>query len=178
MAYVLSRIARRAHHTVANLTKAQIQPGTKLPNVALKDLQGNPTVRLAETTGKNIIVGVPGAFTPVCNDQVPGYIANFDKFKAKGINDIYVVAVNDVFVIKAWKEKLAAADTSVKFISDDHGEFVSELGLAFDATAGLGGVRAKRFSLVTDSGKVTKVNVEEVPSKVTVTAAEEVLKSL
>ncbi|KAG8913936.1 hypothetical protein FRC01_004303, partial [Tulasnella sp. 417] len=100
MAYVFSRIARRAHHTAANLTKAQIQPGTKLPNVALKDLQGNPTVRLAETTGKNIIVGVPGAFTPVCNDQVPGYIANFDKFKAKGIDDIYVVSVNDVFVIK------------------------------------------------------------------------------
>ncbi|KAG8894170.1 hypothetical protein FRC01_013132 [Tulasnella sp. 417] len=78
----------------------------------------------------------------------------------------------------AWKEKLAASDTSVKFISDDHGDFVSELGLAFDGTAGFGGVRAKRFSLVTDSGKVTKVAVEEVPSKITVTSAEEVLKSL
>ncbi|KAG8984849.1 hypothetical protein FRB90_005080, partial [Tulasnella sp. 427] len=55
MAFVLSRIARRAHHTVANLTKAQIQPGSKLPSIALKDLEGKATVKLSETTGKNVI---------------------------------------------------------------------------------------------------------------------------
>ncbi|KAG8981584.1 hypothetical protein FRB90_002033, partial [Tulasnella sp. 427] len=99
-------------------------------------------------------------------------------FKAKGVNDIYVVAVNDNFVIKAWKEKLAENGTPVKFVSDDHAEFVSEIGLAFDASEVLGGVRSKRFSLITDSGKVTKVVVEDSPGSLSVTAAEEVLKSL
>jgi peroxiredoxin len=115
----------------------------------------------------NSQVGVPGAFTPACSSQVPGYISNFEKFAAKGVQGIYVVAVNDVFVTKAWKEKLASSGTctslasyislivllklgllpAVHFIADDKGVFSSAVGLIFDASPLLGGPRAKAGNL-------------------------------
>ncbi|THU98543.1 Redoxin, partial [Dendrothele bispora CBS 962.96] len=130
-------------------------------------------------TGKNIIVGVPGAFSGTCsNSHVPGYLQNYEKFKAKGINEIFVVAVNDVFVMKAWKEKLAPTGTPVRFIADDKGSLVSSLGLLFDASNFFGAPRAKRFVLYTEGDKVQMVAVEEVPGEVKVTGAETILAQL
>lgn len=81
-------------------------------------------VDLAKLTGKNIIVGVPGAFTPPCSSQVPGYVSNSEKFAAKGVKGIYIVAVNDAFVVQAWKEKLGVAKDHpiVHFLADDTGD--------------------------------------------------------
>jgi 2-Cys peroxiredoxin 5 len=68
----------------------------------------------------DIIVGVPGAFSPQCTDQVPGYLENAEKFASKGVQGIYVVPVNDVFTVKAWKEKLGGNDKPlVHFLADD-----------------------------------------------------------
>ncbi|EMD35799.1 hypothetical protein CERSUDRAFT_26200, partial [Gelatoporia subvermispora B] len=88
-------------------------------------------------------VGVPGAFTGTCSAQVPGYIAAFERFREKGVQNIYVVAVNDVFCMKAWKEQLAPAGTPVHFVADDKGAFVGALGMLFDASPLLGGPRSK-----------------------------------
>ncbi|KAG8908114.1 negative regulator of the PHO system [Tulasnella sp. 403] len=160
----------------ATLSKAPVQAGAALPSVLLKEKPGDATVRLDTASGKNVIVGVPGAFSGVCTNQVPGYIEQYDKFKAKGVNDIYVVAVNDAFVMNAWKEKLGGE--KVKFLADDKGDFVADLGLAWDASAAFGNIRAKRFALVTEGGKVTKVAIEESPGQLAVTTAEKLLEQL
>ncbi|THH13370.1 hypothetical protein EUX98_g9736, partial [Antrodiella citrinella] len=123
-------------------------------------------------------VGVPGAFTSTCNAHIPGYINAYDQFKAKGINDIYVVAVNDVFVVQAWKEHLAASGTPIHFLSDDTGAFVGSMGLLFDPTPMLGSPRSKRFVLVVEGHEITHVAVEPDPTKVTVTGADAVLPLL
>ncbi|KAJ3489019.1 hypothetical protein NLJ89_g11564 [Agrocybe chaxingu] len=123
-------------------------------------------------------IGVPGAFTTPCNAHLPGYIENYDKFKEKGVNEIYVFAVNDAFVMKAWKEKLAPNGTPIHFIADDKGAFVGSIGLIFDASGLLGGPRSKRFAIVTDGDKAVSVAVEEAPPNVTVTGAEAVLATL
>ncbi|KAG9011013.1 hypothetical protein FRB94_009008 [Tulasnella sp. JGI-2019a] len=176
---LLSKTAKVAHSAAASiLAKPVIRVGTALPSVMLKDQAGKATVSLNSLKGKNIILGVPGAFTPSCSNQVPGYIEAYEKFKSKGVDGIYVVAVNDAFVMKAWGEKLAPKGSLVKFLSDDKAEFVSELGLVFDASEALGGPRSKRFALVTEGGKVTKINVEDAPPNVTVTTADSLLKDL
>jgi peroxiredoxin len=100
-----------------------LSAGSSLPTGSLKE--NNPekgTVNLAELSGKNIIVGVPGAFTPPCSSQVPGYAEKADEFAQKGVQGIYVVAVNDAFTTQAWKEKLGVKNQIVHFLADDNGE--------------------------------------------------------
>ncbi|KIJ29813.1 hypothetical protein M422DRAFT_268767 [Sphaerobolus stellatus SS14] len=97
--------------------------------------------------------------------------------EAKGINDIYVVPVNDVFVTKAWKEKLGPK-SGVRFLANDKGAFTFVLGLLFDASPKLGGPRAKRYAFVVDSNKVTHVLVEASPPDIKETTADNVLSKL
>ncbi|KAN0129175.1 Redoxin [Lactarius tabidus] len=172
--------ARTAHaaYVSALCAKPQAKPGEKLPlEVHVKETEPGKPFAL-ELTGKNIIVGVPGAFTPSCSSQAPAYIEKYEEFKAKGIREIFIVTVNDAYVTKAWKEKLAPDGTPVRFIADDQGVFVASLGLIFDATLGLGVPRSKRFVVITDGDKIEKVIVEENPSEVKVTAATSVLAQL
>ena len=87
-----------------------------------------------------------------------------------------MIAVNDAFVMQAWQEKLDLEGKSgVRFVADPAGDFVKELDLIFDATPFLGNQRAKRFAIVVEGGKVAKVEVEEDPTKVTVTSADSIL---
>lgn len=71
-------------------------------------------INFSTLKGKNILVTVPGAFSPTCSSQVPGYLERFDDFKAKGVEGIYVVTVNDIFVVNAWKEKINKDASSTK----------------------------------------------------------------
>jgi len=168
-------VAQSAHaHVSALLASRQVQPGDKLPlSETVKETDAGKPITLAPT-GRNIFVGVPGAFTPTCSTQVPGYIEKYDEFKAKGINEIYIISVNDAYVTKAWKEKLAPNGTPVRFIADDRALFVSGLGLVLDASAGLGGPRAKRFVIVANGDTIESVHVEENPSELSVTEASRV----
>ncbi|RPB01187.1 Redoxin [Choiromyces venosus 120613-1] len=129
------------------------------------------------SSGKYIIVGVPGAFTPPCSSQVPGYVENYDKLKEKGVRAVYIVAVNDIFVVNAWKEKLAEG-SETHFLSDSQGEFTKSVGLDFDAAGLLGNTRSKRYVAVVDNGKVVNLQIEDEVSKVTVTHADNILKNL
>jgi len=171
-------LASAAHNLASSiLAPHPIHIGSTIPVVDVKEDapdKGSPLV----LTGKNIIIGVPGAFTSVCNAHIPGYINNYDKFKAKGVNAIYVVGVNDTFVIKAWKQSLAPNGTDIHFIADDKGAFVGALGMSFDASALLGGSRSKRFAIVTEGHKVLSVVIEDTVANVTVTSAESVLAHL
>jgi len=104
-----------------------LSAGSSLPIGSLKeDDAGKGTVNLAELSGKNVIVGVPGAFTPSCSSQVPGYGEKAEEFAQKGVHGIYVVAVNDVFTMQAWKEKLGVKHSIVHFLADDNGEVRSD----------------------------------------------------
>jgi len=152
--------------------------GDKLPHTgALKE--NNPeqgTVDLSTLTGKNIIVGVPGAFTPPCSQQVPGYVQQADAFAAKGVKGIYIVAVNDAFTTQAWKEKLGGNHSIVHFLADDTGAFTDKAGLSFDASGLLGGHRSQRYAAVVEDGVVKHIFVEDEAPSVTVTEASKVLQ--
>ncbi len=125
-----------------------------------------------------VLFAVPGAFTPTCHkNHLPGYIARADEIKAKGIDTIAVVAVNDPFVMGAW-EKASAADGKVLFLSDGTADFAKALDLTFDGSAGGLGIRSKRYSMLVDDGVVKLLNVEDVPSKADVSSAQNLLAQL
>jgi peroxiredoxin len=97
----VSSAASAAHAAAVTATSAsQITPGSALPTTAVKETSPETSSALEFGSGKIIILGVPGAFSPTCSSQVPGYISEFEKFKSKGVTEIFVVAVNDVFVTK------------------------------------------------------------------------------
>ncbi|RXW22298.1 hypothetical protein EST38_g3547 [Candolleomyces aberdarensis] len=97
--------------------KPQIAAGATIPAVSVKEDAADKSSTLT-LKGKNVIIGVPGAFTTPCNAHIPGYIDSYEQFKAKGVSEIFVVAVNDTFVTKAWKEKLAPNGTRTIFTSE------------------------------------------------------------
>ncbi|KAF9492394.1 Redoxin-domain-containing protein [Pleurotus eryngii] len=179
MTSIITGTAQAAHSAVASLlANAQIKPGESIPEDIKVKENDAMTAEAFKPVGTNVIVGVPGAFTGTCSAQVPKYIQSFEKFKEKGVNNVFVVAANDIFVMKAWKEQLAASGTGVRFIADDKGELISRLGLIFDASPLLGSPRSKRFVLITDGPVVRTVAVEEDPSQVTITAADVILAQL
>src|SRR5262249_7028589 len=126
---------------------------------------------------KIVIFGVPGAFTPTCSAKhVPSYVSHVEELKAKGVDEIWCVAVNDGFVMAAWgKEEKAIG--KVRMMGDGSGDFARKLGLELDLT-GVGlGMRVKRFSMLVEDGVVKQLNVE-APNKFEVSNAETMLKQL
>jgi len=183
MASILSSTASAAHQAFASLASASpIKAGDKVPDVEIKVNDLEDKVNFSKLAGKNVLVLVPGAFSPTCSSQVPGYQEQYSAFKSKGVQDIYIVSVNDMFVMNAWKEKLGKDVTGgaqeIKYAGDDAGSLASALGLVLDAQAVFGGPRLKRGAIVIEDGKVLSVAVEPNPGAVTVSHADEVLKAL
>ncbi|GAA94677.1 hypothetical protein E5Q_01330 [Mixia osmundae IAM 14324] len=150
--------------------------GTKLPDIQLKQTSPDDTLSLASLKGRNLILGVPGAFTPPCSNMVPQFSDAYSEITQKGIKGVYVVPINDVFASNAWKEKLGA--DKLNFLADDTGAFSRTLGLTFDATGLLGGERAKRYVLLTNDDTIEKVFVEDEAPNVEKTTAKAVLAAL
>ena len=156
-----------------------IEQGQTIPAVNLSQLsdKGMQTLTNNElfTDKKVVLFAVPGAFTPTCsNAHLPGYIALADKIKAKGINAIYCVSVNDAFVMKAWGESQNAEH--IDMLEDGDASFTRALGLEKD-TAGFGGLRSKRYAMVVDNGVVNQLFVEQEKEFV-ISSAEVVLAKL
>jgi peroxiredoxin len=128
--------------------------------------------------GKKVVLfSVPGAFTPTCSAKhLPGFINSFDMLKEKGVDTIACMAVNDVFVMKAWGEASKAAG-KVEMLADGNGEYARALGLELDASKFGMGARSKRFSIIVDNGVVTTLNIEP-PGEFGVSSAEQALKQL
>jgi peroxiredoxin len=134
-------------------------------------------ISVAESVkGKRVVIfGIPGAFTPTCSAKhVPGYLAELDRLKGKGIDEIWCVAVNDGYVMAAWGRDQKAIG-KIRMLGDGGADFARKLGLETEIP-GLG-VRMRRFSMLVDNGVVKQLNVEE-PGKFEVSDAGTMLKQL
>ena len=138
----------------------------------------NPkAVSVAEATrGKRIVIfGLPGAYTPTCSAKhVPGYVEKHDALKAKNVDEIWCVSVNDGYVMAEWGRQQQALG-KIRFLGDGGGEFAKALGL--DTEIPGMGLRMQRFSLLAEDGVVKRVNVEE-KGKFEVSNAETMLGQL
>ncbi|XP_061347921.1 peroxiredoxin-2F, mitochondrial [Gastrolobium bilobum] len=124
---------------------------------------------------KVVIFGLPGAYTGVCSSKhVPPYKDNSEKFKAKGIDSVICVAINDPYTMHAWAENLQATD-AIEFYGDFDGSFHKSLELVTDLSGALLGTRSERWSAYVVDGKIKALNVEEAPSDVKVSGADTIL---
>lgn len=142
-----------------------IKVGDKIPSATLMQMKdGGPKPVFTDQlfAGKKVaLFALPGAFTPTCSAKhLPGFIQNYDALKAKGIDTIACVSVNDAFVMGAWGEQQKAGD-KVMMLADGNGDFTRALGLELDATKFGMGKRSQRYSMVVDNGAVTQINVEQ-----------------
>ena len=128
--------------------------------------------------GKKVVLfSVPGAFTPTCSAKhLPGFVQNAEALKAKGVDTIACMAVNDVFVMSAWG-KSANANGKVAMLADGNGEYARALGLELDASKFGMGQRSKRFSMIVEDGVVKQLNLEP-GGEFGVSSAESALKQL
>jgi len=155
--------------------------GDRIPTATLKHMtkDGPANVTTDELfKGKKVVLfSVPGAFTPTCHAKhLPGFVQNIDKLKAKGVDTVACLAVNDVFVMDAWAKASGASD-KVLMLADGNADFTKALGLELDASGFGMGTRGKRFALVAKDGVVTQLNVESA-GEFRVSAAEFVLGQL
>ncbi len=161
-----------------------IKVGERIPEgyFRVKDEEGKANkVSLEELfAGQNVVlVGVPGAFTSTChNSHIPRFVENAEKIKAKGVDRVAVMAVNDHHVMKLWDEALDGAGR-LDFLSDGAATVTKMLGMDVDRTEGGMGIRARRFSMIVEDGVVKAINLEpEGGSGVTVTGAATMLDQL
>ncbi|HEY8031089.1 MAG TPA: peroxiredoxin [Methylocella sp.] len=159
-----------------------IQTGDLIPDATFTIMAPDgPQLRTADQIFKGhkvILFGVPGAFTRVCDKHhLPGFLANLDQFKAQGIDEVAVTAVNDVFVMDAWA-KSTGADGKISFLADGNGDFARALGLSLDLTARGLGIRSRRYAMMVDNRVVRKLNIEAEPGKVEASSAEALLNQL
>jgi peroxiredoxin len=158
-----------------------IKVGERLPEATLYEMadEGPKPVSVTELTkGKRVVIfGLPGAFTPTCSAQhVPSYLAAVDQFKAKNIDDIVCLSVNDAFVMGAWAKDQGAVG-KVRMLGDGSALFSHALGLELDLIERGLGVRCQRFSMLVDDGVVKTLHIE-APGKFEVSDATTMLKDL
>jgi len=124
---------------------------------------------------KVVLFAVPGAFTPTCSAaHLPGYVVSADELKAKGVDAIICLSVNDAFVMNAWGESQNAEN--IMMLADGDGSYTKALGLSMD-TAAFGGIRSQRYAMIIDNGEVTSVHIEQ-PKSFEVSKAEVILEQL
>jgi peroxiredoxin len=158
-----------------------IQVGDRLPQSTFRIMTADGPV--AKTTDdlfkgrKVVLVGVPGAFTPTCHrNHLPGYVQKREEVRAKGIDAIAVTAVNDVFVMDAWKK--ASNAEGIEFLADGNADFVKAVGLTLDRSASGLGIRSERYAMVVNDGVVEALYVEDTPSTAETSGVDNLLKGL
>ena len=157
-----------------------IKAGDKIPSCTLKIMgeKGPTDISTDEIfNGKKVLLfAVPGAFTPGCSvTHLPGYVVNADKIKAKGVDTIACMSVNDAFVMGAWGKAQNADE--LLMLADGNGDFTASLGLELDGRGFGLGTRSQRFAMIVDNGTVRHLNVEAGPG-VDVSAAETMMALL
>lgn len=165
-----------------------IKVGDRLPDATLTEfieVEGNGCAlgpnafKVADLVkGKKIaIFALPGAFTPTCSAKhVPGYVAQFDALRAKGVDEVWCISVNDAFVMGAWGRDQGSGG-KVRMMADGSAEFTKKVGLELDLTARGMGLRSQRYSMLVEDGVVKALNVE-APGQFDVSSAEKMLADL
>ena len=129
--------------------------------------------------GKKVaLFAVPGAFTPTCHARhLPSYVENYDRLRAKGVDTVACVSVNDAFVLDAWGKAGNVGD-KVLMLADGNASFTKAVGMDFDGSGFGFGTRSKRYSMLVDDGVVKAINVEEAPGMMEVSGADKMLAAL
>ena len=158
-----------------------IKAGEKMPAGVLTypGAEGPQKITTEQLFGgkKVVLFSVPGAFTPTCDARhLPGFIQHAADFKAKGVDTVACMAVNDVFVMGAWGKHSNVGD-DVLMLADGNGDYAKALGLEMDATGFGMGIRGKRFAIVVEDGVAKQIFVEG-PGEFRVSSAEHVLSQL
>ena len=156
-----------------------IQVGDKIPEGMLTVMGAEGPTGLSTGdlfAGKKVVLfAVPGAFTPTCSAaHLPGFVVHVDDIKAKGVDTVACMSVNDVFVMHAWGQSANAEH--IQMLADGNGTFTEALGLVLDGSGFGMGARSKRFAMVVDDGVVTLLNVDE--SALEGSSAEAILAAL
>jgi peroxiredoxin len=158
-----------------------ISVGDKIPDVKLMTptSEGPKPVQSADAlgTGKVVLFAVPGAFTPTCSDyHLPGFVLRAGDLKAKGVDTVACISVNDPFVMGAWGTSQDVGD-SVLMLADGNGEFAEAVGLTMDGSGFGLGTRSQRYAAIIEDGVVTELLVEPGPG-LKASSADEVLAKL
>jgi len=145
-----------------------VKKGDKIPEHIQVQIIGEDGNKERVTIGdvikgkKVVLVGVPGAFTPVCSSShIPGFVEKVKEFADKGVNYIGVIANNDIFVMREWGKSLGCDGSNVRMISDGNTELSKALGATVDMTSRTMGERTRRFAMYIDDGEVKAVSIEE-----------------
>ena len=157
-----------------------IQVGDKMPEGKFAYMSDNGPADVSTSelfNGKKVVLfAVPGAFTPTCSEShLPGFVVAVDDIKAKGVDTVACMTVNDVFVVDAWSKTQNAEH--LMMLADGSADYASALGLTLDLTARGLGMRSDRFAMIIDDGVVTHLAREE-PGKMDVSSAESIMKAL
>ena len=158
-----------------------VKPGDKIPSATLMHMvDGKPAPVTTDElfAGKKVVLfALPGAFTPTCSAKhVPGFVEKAADLKAKGVETIACLSVNDAFVMEAWG-KANNADGKIRMLADGNGDFTRAVGLEMDGSGYGLGKRSQRYAMIVDDGVVKMLNVEK-PGSFEVSSAEAVLKAL
>ena len=151
-----------------------IQPNTLVPSAIVDIVESTDGVEYKMVSGvdfqtilaahtKAVIFAVPGAFTPTCSEKhLPGFIANADSIRSKGVDAIYCISVNDKYVMKSWG--LSTADftkSGIKLVADGNGDLSKAMGLSKDASGSRMGLRSTRYAAIVERGVVKAIEVDE-----------------
>jgi len=158
-----------------------IKVGEKIPSVKVKvvgpDGQQDATTDELFAGKKAVLFAVPGAFTPTCSAKhLPGFIEKADAIRAKGVDAVYCLSVNDAFVMDAWGKDRGAGD-AVTLVADGSADLTKALGLEMDGSGFGMGLRSQRYAAIVEDGVVTHLGLE-APMKFDVSSAEAILKAL
>ena len=158
-----------------------IKVGDRIPSATLKHMtaDGMQTITTDQLfKGKKVVLfALPGAFTPTCSAKhLPGFVQNAEQIKAKGVDTIACLSVNDAFVMNAWGKDQKVGD-KVLMLADGNADFSKAVGLTMDGTGYGMGTRAQRYAMVVQDGVVKALNVE-APGAFEVSSAESILKAI
>lgn len=157
-----------------------VKVGDKVPAATMKVMseKGPADLTTADLfNGKKVVLfAVPGAFTPTCSAaHLPGFVVNADKIKAKGVDTIVCLSVNDAFVMDAWSKDKNAEE--LVMAADGNGDFTKAMGLELDGSGFGLGHRSQRYAMIVDDGVVTTLNVEPGPG-FEASSAEKIMEAL
>ena len=164
------------------MTERMIRVGESLPAVKLQMMQAGRVVTVAANElfagQRAVLFAVPAAFSPNCSEQhLPGYVNTLFEFRQKGIERLFCLAVNDVFVLQAWARERDLVD-EVTMLADGNGDFTRAIGMEMDMRRFGLGLRSRRYAMVIDKGRVSHLLVEKQGGEVKRSRAEKVLEAL